>query len=302
MPGPSREGTRRAPSFDPRAARPWRILGDTHVLGERTWVMGVLNVTPDSFSDGGLHTDSAVAARRVREMASQGARIVDIGGESTRPRSDPVSPEEQWRRIGPVLRAVGTDPPCLLSVDTTSREVAARALEAGAAVINDVSALGDPGMARLAAESGAGLILMHMKGRPKTMQVDPEYDDLLGEVGTFLEDRMAAARGAGVHGDQIAVDPGIGFGKTVSHNLDLIAHLGALEALGRPVLVGASRKSFLGAILDLPVDEREEGSAAAHVAAVLAGAHIVRAHDVRGTVRAVRTADALLERVKEARR
>jgi dihydropteroate synthase len=264
--------------------------------------MGILNVTPDSFSDGGLHLDPGRAVERIHEMAAEGARIVDVGGESTRPGSDPVAAEEQWRRIGPVLERAGREgPPCLLSVDTSSPQVASRALACGASVINDVRCLRDPGLARLAAESGAGLILMHMQGTPKTMQEGPRYDDLWGEVGSYLALGVSRALEQGVLEEQIVVDPGIGFGKLVTHNLNLIAGLGAFEPLGRPVLVGASRKGFIGKLLDLPVTERLEGSLAVHVAAVLAGAHIVRVHDVGATVRAVRMADALLSRTAEER-
>lgn len=262
--------------------------------------MGVLNVTPDSFSDGGTYMDPEVAVERIRIMEAEGADIVDVGGESTRPGSASVPHEEQWRRIGPVFERAAREPPsCLLSVDTSSAEVASRALRCGASIINDVRCLTDPGLAELASSSGAGLILMHMLGTPETMQADPRYDDLLGEVRAYIARGISRAAELGVSEEQIVVDPGIGFGKTVTHNLDLIAGLEALEALGRPVLVGASRKGFIGKILDAPVTERVEGSLAAHLAAVLAGAHIVRAHDVAPTVRALRIADALLTRSSE---
>jgi dihydropteroate synthase len=263
--------------------------------------MGILNVTPDSFSDGGRYLDPVRAVERLRVMAEEGADLVDVGGESTRPGSDPVPPDEQWRRIGPVLDlARRGGPSCLLSVDTTDGEVARRALDLGVSVVNDVSCLeADPRLASLAARTGAGLVLMHRQGDPKTMQTEPRYDDLLGEVRGGLAKGIAAAVAAGVDRGQIVVDPGIGFGKLLEHNLDLLLHADALEPLGRPVLVGASRKSFLKLLLDLPVAERLEGSLAAHVAAVLGGAHIVRTHDVLATRRAVGVADALLHRLSE---
>jgi dihydropteroate synthase len=278
-----------------RPVRTWRIAGRTHRLGERTWVMGVLNVTPDSFSDGGRFLDPGVAVAHAHEMVRQGADILDVGGESTRPGSDPVPAEEQWRRIGPVLRQLVRDRiPCLLSVDTQDPVVTGRALELGVQIVNDVSGLrSHPELARLAAEAGAGLVVMHMKGRPKTMQQEARYDDLLGEIRRFLEEALARAADQGLDPEAVVVDPGIGFGKTVAHNLKLISGLPMLD-LGRPILVGASRKSFIGAVLDLPVEQRLEGSLAAHVAAVLAGAHVVRAHDVGPTVRATRLADAIL--------
>jgi dihydropteroate synthase len=262
--------------------------------------MGILNVTPDSFSDGGAFMDPGRAVERIRAMEAEGADIVDIGGESTRPGSGPTSPEEQWRRIGPVFeRAARESLSCYLSVDTGSTEVASRALECGASIINDIRCLRDPGLAETAAATGAGLILMHMQGTPETMQEDPHYDDLLSEVRTYIARGISRAVEQGVAEEQIVVDPGIGFGKTIRHNLDLISGLKALEPMGRPVLLGASRKGFIGKILDLPVTERVEGSLAVHVAAVLAGAHIVRVHDVAATVRAVRMADALLTRATE---
>ncbi|MBD3337224.1 MAG: dihydropteroate synthase [Candidatus Eisenbacteria bacterium] len=260
--------------------------------------MGVLNVTPDSFSDGGRYLDPGRAMDQLHRLADQGAHIIDVGGESTRPGSDPVPAAEQWRRIGPLLkRAAREGPGCLLSVDTTDPAVAGRALECGVAVINDISALrGSRETARLAAESGAGLILMHMAGTPKTMQRDPRYADLLGEVRGELQRSLEAACELGVAREQIVCDPGIGFGKTLEHNLELIDGIPALAPLGRPLLVGASRKGFIGRIVGEPVGRRLEGSLAAHVAAALAGAHMVRVHDVGPTVRAMKVVDAVLGR------
>jgi dihydropteroate synthase len=265
-------------------------------LGERTLVLGVVNCTPDSFSDGGALQDDDAVARRMWQVAEEGADLVDVGGESTRPGALSVDVEEEWRRIQPALRAARRDRyPLAVSVDTTKAEVARRALDHGAQVINDVSGLGvSPEIGPLAARAGAGLILMHRKGSPASMQDDPRYDDLLAEVRGALERSTQEALEAGVPAHRILVDPGIGFGKTLAHNLELIRHVAAFGGLGAGILVGTSRKRFLGAILgDLPVGERLEASLASFVAAVLAGAHAVRVHDVRAAVRAVRIADAL---------
>jgi dihydropteroate synthase len=255
----------------------------------RPAVMGILNVTPDSFSDGGVHLDPNVAAAAARRMVEEGAAIVDVGGESTRPGSQGVSIDDELRRVVPVLeRLQGVVP---LSIDTTKPEVVRRALELGAELVNDVTALrGDPDMAEVVAGADAYLCLMHMLGEPRTMQDDPRYDDVVSEVKAFLEGRLAFAVAAGIAEERICLDPGIGFGKTVEHNLELLRRLDELVALGRPVLVGVSRKRFLGRLLGDP--EATVGplgaSIAAAVAAVSAGATIVRVHDVRETVEALR--------------
>jgi dihydropteroate synthase len=270
----------------------WRCRDRTFDVDERPLVMGVLNVTPDSFSDGGVFLDPERAAGRARAMVREGADIVDVGAESTRPGSGGVPPDEQWRRLEPVLERLRPDDLCL-SVDTSSAEVAERALAAGARIVNDVTALGDPAMAAPIAASGAGFVLMHIQGTPATMQREPRYEDVAGEVRDALARRLEAARAHGIAEAALAVDPGIGFGKTLAHNLELIARLDELAALGRPVLVGVSRKSFIARLLDLPVDERLEAGLAAAAVAVFGGARIVRTHDVRATVRAVAMADAL---------
>ena len=271
----------------------WRCRDREFDLGHRTLVMGVVNITPDSFSDGGRYAAPEAALAHARRLHAEGADILDLGGESTRPGSIPVPAEEQWRRIGPVVEALAREGGALISVDTSSASVAERALGSGAHVINDVTALGDPAMEAVVAGAGAGLVLMHMRGTPADMQRDPRYIDAPAEVATFLGDRLAAATSAGIACDRVALDPGIGFGKAARHSLELLARLEALVALDRPVLVGVSRKSFIGQILDLPVDQRLEGSLAAAAVAVFLGARIVRAHDVAATVRAVRVAEAL---------
>ena len=277
--------------------------------------MGVLNVTPDSFSDGGKFVDVDRAVKHAREMARAGADIIDIGGESTRPGASPVSVDEELRRVVPVVERLSVERGAsgapggralpLISVDTTKAMVAERALAAGARIVNDVSALRfDPRMVEVVRDAGAGLVLMHMQGAPPTMQQAPHYDDVVAEVRTFLAERVAFAEARGVKKSQIAVDPGIGFGKTVEQNLQLLARLGELTALGCPVLVGTSRKSFIGKVLAPPgagpareTDERLWGTAATVAWAVAQGARIVRVHDVAEMAHVVR----MVEAVKQAR-
>jgi dihydropteroate synthase len=273
----------------------WRCRDRVFELGGRALVMGVVNVTPDSFSDGGRHLAPEAAGARARELLAEGADLIDLGAESTRPGAAPVPAEEQWRRLAPVLEALRDEPAACLSVDTASAEVAKRALAAGVRVVNDVSALGDPAMAAVVAEHHAGLILMHMQGTPATMQTAPHYDDVATEVAAWLAERREAAHAAGIGDECVALDPGIGFGKSAEHNLELIARLEALVVLGRPVAIGVSRKSFIGRLLDVPAGERLEGGLAAAAVAVFLGARIVRTHDVRPTVRAVRMAAILRE-------
>lgn len=271
----------------------WRCRGVAFDLSSRTLVMGVLNVTPDSFSDGGRYLEPAAAVARGRELLAQGADLLDLGAESTRPGAAAVPAAEQVRRLEPVLRALAAEPGAVLSVDTRSAEVAAAALELGAHVINDVSALGDPGMAAAVAPSGAGLVLMHMRGTPETMQRDLRYDDVVAEVIAHLRRRLEAAAAAGIDPERVALDPGIGFGKSAEQSLRLLARTDALGALGRPLLVGASRKSFLAKLLgDAPPERRLEASLAAAAIAALLGARIVRVHDVAETRRVLQVADA----------
>ncbi len=279
------------------SANLWRVRGRELDASARTLVMGVLNVTPDSFSDGGRFADTDAAADAGAAMAGAGADIIDVGGESSRPgRAGTIGDEEECRRVIPVVGALRARLPAVaISVDTCRLETARRALEAGADIINDITALRrSPGIAALCATHGAGLVLMHMLGEPRTMQDDPRYDDVVVDVKNFLRDRMDFALAAGVPEECIAVDPGIGFGKTAEHNVRLLAGLDYLRLLQRPIVVGASRKRFLGALTasDDPRD-RLEASLAAACAAALGGAGIVRVHDVRETRRALAVIDAI---------
>jgi dihydropteroate synthase len=260
----------------------------------RPSVMGVVNVTPDSFSDGGVNFDAADALATARRMADEGAAIVDIGGESTRPGSEGVTVDEELRRVVPVLEALQGEVP--VSIDTAKAEVARRAIELGAELVNDVTALrGDPELAGVVASSGAYLCLMHMQGEPRTMQVDPTYEDVAGEIASFLEERLRFAVGAGIPEERICLDPGFGFGKTVEQNFELLRRLGEIVSLGRPVLVGISRKRSLGRILGDP--EATTGPLSASIAAAVEayerGATIFRVHDVREHVEALTVAAAV---------
>ncbi len=261
-------------------------------------VMGIVNVTPDSFSDGGRFFAADAALEQALTLVREGASIVDIGGESTRPGSELVSLDEELRRVLPVVEALAGSVGVPISVDTMKAEVARRTLAAGAAVLNDVSALRyDDEMAAVVAESGCPVCLMHMQGMPKSMQDDPRYDDVVDEVLAFLEERMAFALARGVREEQIMLDPGIGFGKTVAHNLALLDGLGRFAVLGRPLLLGASRKRFLGAILGAEPSGRTIGTVATTVIGYLAGAHVFRVHDVKPNFEALRVALAVREGV-----
>ncbi len=246
-------------------------------------VMGVVNVTPDSFSDGGLFLDAGAAVQHGLELAAEGAAILDIGGESTRPRAEPVSAEEELRRVLPVIEGLaGAGTGAQVSIDTSKAEVASAAIAAGATLVNDVTAFrGDPSMASAVAGAGVECCLMHMLGEPRTMQDDPHYDDVVGEVKAFLEERLAFAVAAGVAEDRVMLDPGIGFGKTAAHNLELLRRLDELVAIGRPIVIGTSRKSFLGRITgrDDPA-QRLPGTIATNVIAYERGARVFRVHDV----------------------
>jgi len=256
--------------------------------------MGVLNITPDSFSDGGSYLAPEAALRRAGVMIEEGAALIDIGGESTRPGARAVSTQEELDRIMPVLTALVRDFRTPVSVDTSKPVVMAEAIRAGAAMINDVRALQEPGALEALAASSVPVCLMHMQGAPATMQHEPHYDDVVAEVKGFLASRLQACKAAGIAEDRLIIDPGFGFGKTLAHNLTLLNHLGEFLELGAPLLVGLSRKSMLGAILDAPVGERLYGGLAAAVIAGWEGARIIRTHDVKATVQALQVCSAVL--------
>jgi dihydropteroate synthase len=275
-------------------ARVIKLGRKTLDLGTRTYVMGVLNVTPDSFSDGGRFFEPSVAFDHAVAMAEEGADFIDIGAESTRPGSMSIPAKEQLARLLPVLRAVKKRVRVPVSVDTSSAAVATAALREGADVVNDVSALvGDKRMAAVVARAGVPCILMHMKGRPRNMQENPEYSDLMAEVTGSLATALKLGEAAGIDRKQMLVDPGIGFGKTVAHNLEILRRLAELESLGAPIVVGPSRKRFIGAVSDSPPGERLEGTIAACVVAATNGANVLRVHDVKPVVKALKLADAV---------
>ncbi|MCL5957827.1 MAG: dihydropteroate synthase [Chloroflexi bacterium] len=265
-------------------------------LGKRTLVMGVLNLTPDSFSGDGIAGDWEAAVLQGRRLVAEGADILDIGGESTRPKSLPITEEEELARVLPVVEHLTRELDCPISVDTSKATVAELALQAGAHIINDITALrGDPAMAGVVASYKVPLVLMHMKGTPRDMQINPVYDDVVDEVGAFLQGQVERAVEAGIDRSQIIVDPGIGFGKTGEHNLEILRRLEELKALGQPLLVGTSRKSFVGRILGgLPAQERVWGTAATVSLSIAKGADIVRVHDVAAMVQVARVADAVV--------
>jgi len=267
--------------------------GERLDIENRTLVMGIVNVTPDSFSDGGHLKDVAAAIDAASRMSEQGADIVDVGGESTRPGAVPIPMEEELRRVIPVIEAIKREISVRVSVDTTKLRVARQAIDAGADMVNDISAFSDPGMLQLLRDSRVPVIVMHMRGSPRTMQQDTRYVDLMSSLVGFLRKTLAKAAAGGIPDDKILVDPGLGFGKSAAGNLQILRELPTLRSVGRPVVVGVSRKSFIGTVLDLPVGERLEGSLAAAALAAWQGAHVVRAHDVGPTVRVVRMVQAI---------
>lgn len=263
-------------------------------LSQKTYVMGVLNITPDSFSDGGCFLDSEDAYQRALQIEKEGADIIDIGGESTRPGSLGVSAELELKRVTPVLKRLKKRLKIPISIDTTKAEVAEAALEEGASIVNDVSGLrGDEKIASVCASYSAGLVLMHMKGNPRTMQRHPAYKNLLKEVRLYLEKAIKVARAYGVKKEYIIIDPGIGFGKTLKHNLEIIKELSFFKRLGFPLLIGLSRKSFIGKILDLKPEQRLLPTVCANAVAIYNGADIIRVHDVKEAVMAARMVDAV---------
>jgi dihydropteroate synthase len=273
--------------------RPIRGPGFTLTRGRRPLIMGILNVTPDSFSDGGDFRAPEAACRRAMEMAENGADIIDIGGESTRPGAKSVGPEEEISRILPVIEALAPKIPVPMSVDTRRAAVARAALGAGCRMVNDVTACGDPGMSAVAAEFGVPIVLMHMKGEPESMQASPCYGDVVSEVRSFLAERAKIVKRAGLEDDMIVLDPGIGFGKRFRDNLDLIRSIPALEALGHPVMIGASRKRFLGELLGAEPRGRLSGSLAVAAWCFSCGVDLVRVHDVKETAGLFRVMDAI---------
>ena len=261
----------------------------------KTFIMGILNVTPDSFSDGGLHFDRSRAVEACLRMIDNGADIIDIGGESTRPGSDPVSLDEELRRTLPVIESVASKVKVPISIDTYKANVARRAIDAGASIVNDISGLMyDPEMPAVIARCSVPVVIMHIKGSPKDMQKDPSYTALIPEILEYFRSRIAFAVNAGIPEDKIIIDPGIGFGKTFDHNLEILHNLDKFTALGRPILVGPSRKAFLGKILDdAPAADRIEGTAAAVAISIMKGASIVRVHDVKEMAKVAKVSDAI---------
>lgn len=278
----------------PLRPRPLRLASGGELGFERTCVMAVLNVTPDSFSDGGRYVRLEDALPRALAQVEAGAHVIDIGGESTRPGALPVPAEEQLRRIIPVIRGLRRQSDVAISVDTTCAQVAEAALGAGASLVNDISAFRfDAAMIPLLARTGAPAVAMHTLAPPKLMQENPEYADVVAEVVTHLQQRVAVCVGAGMEASQVVLDPGIGFGKNLGHNLALLRHLRELTSLGHAVLVGTSRKNFLGAVTGKPVDQRGQGSAAAAAISIVLGAHMVRVHDVAAMSDALKVAEAI---------
>jgi len=263
-------------------------------FSQRAYIMGVLNLTPDSFFDGRRFLEPEAAVQHAFRMEAEGADIIDLGGESTRPGAQAVPLKEEFRRVLPVLKRLSGRLKVPISIDTYKSEVAERCIQCGAEMVNDISGLYfDPRMKEIVARHQVPVIVMHIKGTPRDMQKDPQYRDLIGEILSYFRESISRADAAGVPADKIIIDPGIGFGKSFAHNLDILKGLESFKVLGKPIMVGVSRKSFLGKILDLPVDERLEGSIAAALYAVLRGANIVRVHDVAATVRALRTVEAI---------
>jgi dihydropteroate synthase len=272
----------------------WRCRDRQITVGRKTLIMGVLNVTPDSFSDGGRYFDLAAAMTQAEAMAAAGADIIDVGGESSRPGAEPVSEAEEARRVLPVIQELARRFKCLISVDTTKPAVARHALEAGAHIINDISALTlDPDMVGVAKKYRAGVVLMHMQGEPRSMQKNPKYGNVVKEVREFLLGRTTKLMAEGIIFENMAVDPGLGFGKTVEHNLKLLAGLPQLAECCRPIIVGLSRKSFLGKVTGLEVEDRLAPSLAGLAYAITRGAHIIRVHDVKESCAAAHLLDML---------
>lgn len=274
----------------------WLKLKDSTLLDltPRTFLMGIINVTPDSFFDGGKYFDRDIATELGLRFVEEGADFLDVGGESTRPGAEPVTAEEEIRRVVPVIRDLALRVKVPISVDSYKAQVARAAIDAGASMVNDISGLGfDPDMPRLIAETHSPVVIMHIKGRPKDMQLNPSYTDLIGEIMEYLKKAMDKAISSGIDKERIIIDPGIGFGKTVRDNLKIIKKLWRFKALGKPIMVGTSHKSFIGKVLNASVNDREEGTLATNAVAILKGANILRVHDVKKMKRAALMVDAI---------
>jgi dihydropteroate synthase len=271
------------PNLTQNAVRPhWTFPGMQWRFGDFPKLMGILNVTPDSFSDGGRYLDPSRAVDQAAELFARGADIVDIGGESTRPGAESVAIDDEMQRVLSVIERVAKKADGPISVDTTKAEVARRALDLGAVIVNDTSGLTfDPKMPSVCAEAKAGVVCMHIQGRPATMQLNPQYDDVVAEIAAYLDSRLKALERAGIARERIVIDPGIGFGKTAQHNLDLLRNVGQFRSLGRPVLIGHSRKRFLGKLLGRPLDELLAGTLGVSIALAVKGVDILRVHDVQ---------------------
>jgi len=277
-------------------SRLWNIGRSTLTLNGDTRLMGIVNVTPDSFSDGGDFLDPDRAVQHGLQLVSEGAEFLDIGGESTRPGAEPVGVDEELKRVIPVIQGLREKTHCLISIDTTKSQVAREALSAGADIVNDISGLTfDPQMIEVCAESNCGVIAMHIKGTPQTMQDDPVYDDVVTDVKQFLASRLSAFTSAGIAEERVMLDPGIGFGKTATHNLELMQNLTSIRALGRPLLVGHSRKRFLKQILGREVEERTAGTVGVSIALRMLGADLLRVHDVRAVKDALTACETLMQ-------
>jgi dihydropteroate synthase len=277
-----------------RKANVLKWLDYTFDLDSKTFIMGILNITPDSFFDGGNHFQENDAVKHGLKMATEGADIIDVGGESTRPFSDPLPLDEELRRVIPVIKNLSQELDIPISIDTYKSEVASQAIDAGATMVNDISALKfDPAMGQLVADAGVPIVLMHIKGKPKNMQINPTYEDLIGEITDFLEKSIEQAISSGIKRDVIIIDPGIGFGKSFDDNLKIINNLHTFSSLGQPLLVGTSNKAFIGHVLGLSVESREGGTMATVAASVLNGANIVRVHNVKATKETVTMIDAI---------
>ena len=269
-------------------------LGHRFNLDSKTFIMGILNITPDSFFDGGIHFNENDAVKHGLKMATEGADIIDVGGESTRPFSDPLPLGEELKRVIPVIKTLSREIDIPISIDTYKSEVAIQAMEAGATMVNDISALKfDPAMGQLVADAGVPIVLMHMKGHPKNMQINPTYEDLIGEILDFLEKAIEQAVNSGIKRDLIIIDPGIGFGKSFNDNFKIINNLHTFSSLGQPLLIGTSNKAFIGHVLGVSVESRENGTMATVAASVLKGANIVRVHNVKIAKQTVTMIDAI---------